>query len=734
MSRGCSAALVLVALGGGLASCKSNGSSCQATLTLSTPGIGPGQSAQLTALFSGGSGTVTPDVGPVKSGVAVAVQPAATTTYSLAVSGCPGSQTTTLTVLTGLPAAPALVNLAAAMHGDTAHLSFEPVSGALDYRVFVAPQTTDLAAQADGGVGIRNATYRCSGDREAPTVPTDGEPQVGGGAVLTYVAHRVAGFARSAADAILGHVYLAPAAGLSPVWAMGDPSSDGDNPCFFQRWTESRAKRYVSTAADHAALLAAGWRDDGIAFYVPAAGAGTILISTALTTDQPSARLYFAPGAEEDARASLAPTPAFSVLASAADGTAPLYRVFYQNGCGRSHDELVAGGARFARAVHQGLTPIPALHWAGLTAPTTLVVEALDQGCPFQGLVSPRPVDGGCVDSPPVCHQEFASLDRLRAGDPLGEVFVGGQHDAANRPRALARSFVQVSPAPLEPMDFSDDFAPDGGTILPMTPTGHPPFQSLRFDTPAYDVTAYSIDTPYFALGPLLGELWVTYGDWAADTNGKLRLTPKRKATLSAGSFLHVMEEVDIVSSNRRYPQILISDRDAPVQESLPAGSTLVLQTFGDWPTRIDLEMCDHRTWDVNNQCPRFYIDKLASDPFGKDPLPPHAEVGDKSGVDRRVRLDLYVSTARAYIFLDNEPWACANLPASGGMPAGPVTVTFGDVLYHSGVDVPNPPYVFHSAHMRTETSRHFDALGFKSGVPAPAWDETRLPCASSFK
>jgi hypothetical protein len=67
-------------------------------------------------------------------------------------------------------------------------------------------------------------------------------------------------------------------------------------------------------------------------------------------------------------------------------------------------------------------------------------------------------------------------------------------------------------------------------------------------------------------------------------------------------------------------------------------------------------------------------------------------------------------------------------------MPAGPVTVTFGDVLYHSGVDVPAPPYTFHQMYMSTETRRHLDAIGFKSGVAKPDWDETRLPCTSTLR
>jgi hypothetical protein len=66
-------------------------------------------------------------------------------------------------------------------------------------------------------------------------------------------------------------------------------------------------------------------------------------------------------------------------------------------------------------------------------------------------------------------------------------------------------------------------------------------------------------------------------------------------------------------------------------------------------------------------------------------------------------------------------------------MPAGPVTVTFGDVLYHSGIDVTDPPFVFHRAHQYTETRRHFDEIGFKSGVPAPLWDEAKLPCTATM-
>jgi hypothetical protein len=78
-------------------------------------------------------------------------------------------------------------------------------------------------------------------------------------------------------------------------------------------------------------------------------------------------------------------------------------------------------------------------------------------------------------------------------------------------------------------------------------------------------------------------------------------------------------------------------------------------------------------------------------------------------------------------LFLDGAPYGCADLPG-GAAPSGSVTVTWGDALYHSGVD---HTFAFHTAHMMIEQSRHYDNLGFSSGVSAPTWDETRLPCAA---
>jgi hypothetical protein len=206
---------------------------------------------------------------------------------------------------------------------------------------------------------------------------------------------------------------------------------------------------------------------------------------------------------------------------------------------------------------------------------------------------------------------------------------------------------------------------------------------------------------------------------------------------------MHATMEVNSVGSGRRYPQLIVSDQDIPVQYNLINGHSIILQTFGDFPSRVDLEICDHVTWDVNMQCPRFILrHKLNGSGAiaGINPIPE----GDQfmAAVDAPTKFDLYTSTSRAYVFINDKPYACANLAANSGVsprpipPTGPVTVTFGDALYHSGADENFTVKMkggFIDRHQLNEVSRHYDNLGFSSGVAAPPWDEARIPCSSTM-
>jgi hypothetical protein len=545
----------------------------------------------------------------------------------------------------------------------------------------------------------------------------------------------VDGYARKTSDATLGYVSTTPGPGLVPVYALGDSARDSDNvDCYFMRWPESRVKKYTTDDSERAQMLAAHFRDDGIAFYAPKPGtAGTANVY--LGTDSNKGPLYVTPGPEYDKRKGDGGTftPAFSVFTAAAPDLEPLMRVHYENECGRAHDELAAGQAKFNKAYKQGFQPINELHWSGLTKETVLVVEAVDKLCPFQGVLSPRSrparVDPFMAPATDIHYPAFLTLDEMRAASPTGEVYVSGEGDAGVVPHAIARACVKVSPSELPAMDFRYEGDPEQYAAEKMAD-----FQTWQTESPTFNAELYATATDEWAIGGMLGELWTVHADWAADTGGKLRMTAKQMATLAADSFIHATMEVDTVSTDRRYPQLIISDQPWPVQDNLPNGNTLVVQTRSgnSGPTEAQIQFCDHRTWDVNNQCPQWDLFVLGG---GDGFLSPRPEMNGMGGVDRTVRFDVYASTSRVYLFTNGIPYGCADLPP-GKIAAGPATVTFGDVLYHSAVDfspgVSIPTwYPFHEKHMHMLTTRHFSNLGFSSHVPAPGWDENRIPCSS---
>jgi hypothetical protein len=95
---------------------------------------------------------------------------------------------------------------------------------------------------------------------------------------------------------------------------------------------------------------------------------------------------------------------------------------------------------------------------------------------------------------------------------------------------------------------------------------------------------------------------------------------------------------------------------------------------------------------------------------------------------------------------VNDAPYSCTEFPGKAddgktySPPSGQVTVTWGDVLYHSAVDfatgggdIMGNSYVFHRAHMHRTTRRHFDNIGFVSNVPPPTWDDTLYPCVPAM-
>ena len=622
----------------------------------------------------------------------------------------------------GLPDAHALANVQGAITTANARITFDPQGDAADYRVYALP-TSKVS-----GTTIKGAVYRCAGEYEVPAPALDDSELPENPGFRTRVNSEVKGYKRTTAEATLGYVYTTPAADRVPVYALGDPNIKADNAeCYYMRWPESRVKKYTTSEAERKQLLSKAWRDDGIAFYAPKPGtAGTEPVYWGPEGDEDFASVYYVKkGAEYDHRdgEGLTLTEAFSVYTKTADGAEPLQRVFYEYTCGRSHDELVPGIARFNKAFKQGSSPIAELHFSGITEEMTLVVEALDQKCPYQGALAPTstPAHVETFGEEKLNYPAFQTPAQLTAASATGELFINGQGNGT-APKAISRACLKVKPEPPPALDFVYDGLPEDYSAPKETG-----YQTYELESPTFNIQFTNVETESFSIGSMFGELWTTYSDVAADTNGKLRVTPKRRATLSADKFVHATMEVDTVSSQRRYPQLLVSNAEWPVQDNLAKAGTVIVQLFGGVTEGLEMqiEFCDHRSWDVNDQCPKFPLYTLNAG--GEEFLAPAPEINGFQGNDRTMRFDAYVSTSRVYVYANTRPYGCAELP-TGKLAAGNATVTFGDVLYHSAIDL-EPWYAFHVAKKQILTSRHFSNLGFSSNVAEPTWDESRLPC-----
>jgi hypothetical protein len=231
-------------------------------------------------------------------------------------------------------------------------------------------------------------------------------------------------------------------------------------------------------------------------------------------------------------------------------------------------------------------------------------------------------------------------------------------------------------------------------------------------------------------------------------------------AKLDSEKFLHVTMSVDIASTFRRYPQIMITDTPVgdpatvamtpdvpmirrlgplPIQH-LPPGTnhTIIVQTFSGQPD-LQIEFGDLRGWGVSQQCPRAnvygYPAGESNDLGWKEPWLPNPVLGEYVGHDRLVKFDVYATTSHVYVYVEDQPAGCAVLP-EGRFPPGDVNINFGIAAYHIDADEfvtrEDPREEYWSRTSAIHTDRKLDDLGIKSGVTLPPWD-TRLKCGDKY-
>jgi hypothetical protein len=666
----------------------------------------------------------------------------------------------------GLPELPPIDNVRLTVRRDTAIIDFEPVRGARDYRIYPMPAPEDVLVGENGELTVQNAIYRCGGDR--PMVSRD---KMEYSSFDRSLEGMVADFARKEEESLLGHVYTTPGTGRTPVYRIADP--DAGSGYLNADWNvspfaEGNAANYVAGKAERDRLVAEGYRDDGIAFYV--SDDGTRPVYRYRTPQDPGGypvgrTFYFTDGREYDARDKDHIEERFSILAEPAEGSVPLRRVYYGGYAGEEYDVLAAGEPRFERALYQGNHPVWSLVWPGITEKTTFVIEALDEGCPFpNGYIAsvhrePDLYMGEAFNLPSI------TLDEARLES--GEVFINGQHDPENRPKPLARAYVDVTPEAGDEFDWFEGFDPGSEWGK---------FEDLRDNNARIFRNAdWAIDTSgctdNFTFGPLLGQFAMGFADGGSSCN--ISITPRKLATSIRGdSFLHVRMSSDIPSTLRRYPQIMLTTAkviepddmhtiyEIPIHTRLGkldyelAGPDMMEGTADDLPPvgeksivvqpfnpnhELQIEFCDTRGWGVNLQCPQANVYGHHANNYEEEwdmPWTPVPVMGEVAGFDRPVQFDVYASTSKVYVFVDEKPAGCAVLP-EGRMPEGDITVAFRAVIYHSGIDegvVPeNSPHQFLRRYSLSHSDRKMDDFGIELEAAEPAWDESVLPCGTRW-
>ena len=674
-----------------------------------------------------------------------------------------------------VPELPAIQNVRVITRGDTATIEFEPVAGAVDYRIYPEPAQTDWLIGATGEVGVKNGIYRCAGDRVFQAREAD--TANGFDCSLSGCDNGRHNYVRSKDESTLGYVYLTPGPDRLPVYRVADPGGGGgfrNSDWVVPIYAEANSAEYVVDLAARNALLAKGWRDDGIAFYTAKAGTKTVYrVHYAHGADWQGDNVvfFFTDGPEHDARAAQPAAeiadlgPRFSILATQEPGSVALHRVTYPG----SFDVLAAGEVRFDQVLHQGRRPVWSLTWPGVKGETRFVIEALDTGCPFPGGYVAAMHAAADIDrtSGKPFNEPSLTLDEARLTS--GEVFINGQHDPASRPKPIARAYVDVTPKAQPKMDFLATFD-DGAAWEPFKKWKDNNAFVFRNSTWAIDTSGC---TDNFTFGPLLGQFVMGFSDSGSSCN--ISMTPRQVPTkIAPDRFLHVRMATDIPSTGRRYPQIMITtvplmddpapdagnvfnvpvhnrlgrfpfelvgpDMKAGTADDLPAagGQSIVVQPFGGYQ-ETQIEYCDARGWGVSQQCDRANVYGFHAGDYQltwKQSWLPVPVQGDLAGFDRPVQWDVYASTTRVYVFMDGKPSACAVLPA-GRMPAGPVTVAYRAVIYHCGIDETITPantgHQYERDHSLCHSDRHMDDFGIELAAPAPMWDETVLPCGTKW-
>ena len=417
--------------------------------------------------------------------------------------------------------------------------------------------------------------------------------------------------------------------------------------------------------------------------------------------------------------------------------------------------ESLSGATIFCAGRRQYNAPLPTtvevmrqVEVLGLSAPQRLVIEAIDQPCPFVGLLGAKTYNTRAVDP------SLASADRVPFGLQTeaelrsayrGSLILNGQGPGAKLaapaawlpPRVLARTTVMVTPqGTLTPrLAYYDDFAnsadvpmwvADGNTYDDRNSNG------VVLQNSRWSFYAYNYDRVDFQ--PARGALNITLLDRYQEVFASVFMTPRRAVQVHTSSYLHASYTVASNSSQRRYPWLFLCGPEAGGHSAFDERGLLtqdIVQTaffysddgrnpslagynclqlfsrdglpFSLGPTQArpqaDLRVMLNRA----NAAPRASVVNVSPDQYRShgrpgQPTPSwylQQDAADTLGapilddqmlLSPRSRYDVYISRSRIIVYINGSQRLCNDFPSL------PLTMSegilgFGQVLYHSAAE-----------------------------------------------
>jgi hypothetical protein len=428
---------------------------------------------------------------------------------------------------------------------------------------------------------------------------------------------------------------------------------------------------------------------------------------------------------------------------------------------------------------------VDTIQFPGITANSHIVIEAIDTTCPFVGVVGPKhaTLNRTTKENAEIKAADSATYSVYTEADvntTFGAMIINGQGPGTqtgmpapvSAPKVLQRTTVVVSPmgSTMTPpvTTFFDDFSSSDQPTLASSgqnSQSHPYidiFQNSKWtmEAAAMDIDQYFVDR---------GQLHTIFADTGADDFSSAVAYPKQLAQLSDTDYLHIVYDVNSITSDRRYWWLSICGSDTAGKTMAANGQptsylnpdSSLQEGDGNNPNQSGFNCIDvfPKNGAVDNDLPlgngtssppetdvRILIYGTGKGLTGTNVSPDQYKNGyldpswyrEMDGTGKFIgpmldqnnlyapttHYDLYVRRNRVVLYADGQQKLCNDFPESL-VTMSEAMVGFGSVLYHTSAEhneiSPGKYMKYVYDDLKYFDRRDWDNMGFDNGVQPPS-------------